>query len=148
MNDDDKRISGIVKDLEQSISHYAALVAAREYIATRSRDESFNEAEFIRSLSPHVLSHHITGNPLNMRTINSTLEFAKDYPEAFAALPEAYQNDDVLKYIINSTGTTIIVQPLTEQESVLGVWIAVYDVAAKVWYDVNSGNELEKNSHF
>ncbi len=33
-----------------------------------------------------------------MEKITSTLEFAKKYPEAFAALPECYQNDDVLEY--------------------------------------------------
>lgn len=77
-----------------------------------------------------------------MRTINSTLEFGKEYPKAFAALPEAYQADDVLKYIINSTGTTIIAQPKKDQESALGVWIAVYDVAVKSWYDINSGNPI------
>jgi hypothetical protein len=54
MTEDDKRISGIVKDLEQSVSLYAAVVVAAEYTANRSRDENFNKTEFFKSLAPHV----------------------------------------------------------------------------------------------
>jgi len=61
MTAEDKRISDLVKELEQTVSFRAALVAARDYIKSRSFAEDFNSAVFVESLAPHLLSHHITG---------------------------------------------------------------------------------------
>lgn len=77
-----------------------------------------------------------------MKTINSTLQFAKEYPVAFAALPEAYQADDCLTYIINNNESAILAQPKQEQEFALGHWTAIYNATVNEWHDYVDGTVL------
>ncbi len=51
--------------------------------------------------------------------IETTLELAQKHPEAFAALPEAYQSDDCLLYYIYSDGA-ISAWAKPGQEGIIG----------------------------
>ncbi len=69
-----------------------------------------------------------------MRVITSTLQFAKEYPEAFNALPEPYQADDCLQYLIGDK--TIACQPKPDQELALGRFVYRYSAGKKIWEKV------------
>ncbi len=66
-----------------------------------------------------------------MHIITSTIEFAKEYPQAFNALPEPYQADDCLEYQIN--GKHIYCYPKLDQEPILGDWLCIYDSFENRW---------------
>lgn len=53
-----------------------------------------------------------------------TLTLAKNYPDAFNALPEPYQNDDCLEFFIDSG--VLYSRPKKGQESILGNWVAEF----------------------
>jgi hypothetical protein len=75
------------------------------------------------------------------RIIDSTLEFAKEYPVAFEALPEAYQADDVLRFTIKviDCELIIIVSPKPSQASILGDWKAIFSIEDG-WINLPSSN--------
>jgi len=52
----------------------------------------------------------------------STIEFSAAYPEAFADLPEPYQNDSCLEF--SDKGDSLICYPAKGQEEALGRWVA------------------------
>lgn len=55
----------------------------------------------------------------------NTLELSRKHPEAFKALPEAYQNDDVLEFWIEEE--ELYARPLDNQVDVLGDWNSRFD---------------------
>ncbi len=61
------------------------------------------------------------------KTYTST-QFSETYPEAFAALPEPYQND---RLEFSDSGEHLICYPVPEQEPKLGRWVANYDTSRK-----------------
>lgn len=70
--------------------------------------------------------------------ITSTLQFAQEYPAAFAALPEAYQADDCLEFLIDRyktfNGSEIYCQPKEDQIAVVGHWVSFYDKESQEWF--------------
>lgn len=58
-------------------------------------------------------------------------ELAKQYPEAFAALPEPYQNDSCLVFWLDND--EIWAAPLEEQADILGCWMAVFSPINREW---------------
>ena len=80
-----------------------------------------------------------------MRTIESTLQFAKEFPAAFAALPEPYQNDDCLMFSIYENSKTgklfcIAAEPQPDQLSVLGAWVSWWFPSDPAWSKVPRAN--------
>lgn len=69
-----------------------------------------------------------------MQTIDSTLQLARQEPIAFAALPEAYRNDDCLRFEIKSGLITAMPKP--GQESALGYWKCVFSDAELRWIPI------------
>ena len=65
----------------------------------------------------------------------NTQELAKNEPEAFAALPEAYQNDDVLFFYYDGNNN-LIAEPQVRQRFALGVWDSVFDRQTKTWQNI------------
>lgn len=66
-----------------------------------------------------------------MKIIESTLQFAKEFPAAFAALPEAYQSDECLIFSIYHN--CITAEPKKEQVIVLGDWQALWFPGDVAW---------------
>lgn len=62
----------------------------------------------------------------------STLELASKYPEAFAALPIPYQNDDCLEFYLDEDGFTCC-KPAPGQEQILGNWECCFDPVVNMW---------------
>lgn len=54
----------------------------------------------------------------------NTLELSKKYPHAFAALPEAYKNDDCLEF--EEVVGVLIARPLPSQVPIIGNWQAAF----------------------
>ncbi len=75
-----------------------------------------------------------------MQKITSTIELSKAYPEAFAALPECYQSDDVLEYIIQSNA--LFAQAKESEIGLIGnnVWCYYQLLTHGVW-DISPGLE-------
>ena len=69
-----------------------------------------------------------------MKTITSTLQFAKEQPKAFAALPEAYQADDCLEFLF--IDNYIVAKPKQDQIPALGSW-EVYWTDQDHWLDAD-----------
>lgn len=65
----------------------------------------------------------------------NTLQLASKHPEAFKALPEAYQNDDVLEFSVDVDTGLLWCWPKEEQEFALGRWDACFDPETKTWDD-------------
>lgn len=55
----------------------------------------------------------------------NTQELSDKFPKEYAALPEPYQNDDCLEFIIDNG--VIYCRPDRSQVSVLGNWVSVFD---------------------
>jgi hypothetical protein len=58
------------------------------------------------------------------------------YRDAFAALPEPYQNDNCLDFYVDVNGG-LCCTPKIGQEFALGEWEAVYDEDADDWFDIS-----------
>ena len=69
-----------------------------------------------------------------MRTIDSTKQFAAREPVAFRALPVAYQNDDCLRFSIQSG--IITAEPKPGQEFALGYWKCVFSDSELRWIPI------------
>jgi hypothetical protein len=66
------------------------------------------------------------------QVIESTLEFANKHPAAFAALPEAYQNDDCLIYHVYDDGE-FSAQAKPDQQNSIGTGTWWWRAGACVW---------------
>lgn len=69
-----------------------------------------------------------------MKTVDSTLQFAREEPKAYQALPEAYRSDDCLRFIIDCGIITAVPKP--GQESALGYWKCSYSDAENRWIPI------------
>jgi hypothetical protein len=70
-----------------------------------------------------------------MHVIESTLRFAQEYPKEFSALPEPYQNDDVLVYNIYNDGY-ITCFPKKDQVVAIGYWECSYSPEDNKWIEI------------
>lgn len=61
----------------------------------------------------------------------NTLELARQYPDAYEALPEPYQNDDCLEFSVKEG--KIYCEPAKGQEEWLGSWVAEYSSQSPCW---------------
>ena len=61
----------------------------------------------------------------------NTMELCTKNPNAYEALPEAYQGDDCL-YFYEDKGM-LFCRPAEGQEGALGQWVAKYSESEKCW---------------
>lgn len=91
-----------------------------EYIGKANCGCVYHAEEGIACLHDIELYNKETGK---MVVITSTIEFSKKHPTAFSALPECYQNDNVLDYYETETG--LYAQAKPDQIEAIGetVWV-------------------------
>lgn len=69
-----------------------------------------------------------------MKTITSTLQFAKEFSAAYVALPKAYQADDCLEFLF--IDNYIVARSKQDQIPALGSW-EVYWTNQNHWFDAD-----------
>jgi len=77
-----------------------------------------------------------------MTNIIPQSQFASDFPEAFATLPEAYQADSCLEFFIDDNDVSgvskdrLYCRPKADQEFALGKWVCRYQPIKNEWVNV------------
>ncbi len=64
-------------------------------------------------------------------------QLAQLYPDAFAALPDAYQNDTCLEFWVGMGSKGLFARPKKDQELALGRWVCIYVRKTNTWEQVS-----------
>lgn len=115
-----------VKYWVQEITKYSVGVASAEI---DDKERAF-QAQQLEIAGYFINKYSITNVSSEEINVDDVMSF---FPEAFAALPESYQNNSVLKFFFR--GNVLCTAPIKDQEQFLGSWISFFNPRFNKWSD-------------
>lgn len=140
----DKPISELAWDIIKSTDKANAFLAIADYLKPLRLLEPDRALKLGLELAPIVAAglkeyraemfgwkeQEISTSGIKKSTMN-TIELSEKVPQAYSALPEPYQNDDVMIFYYNNGD--LFGKPKDSEIEILGDWTVIYDPKTKSW---------------